>query len=375
MIPRYDIREIEAVTNVIKSGQLSSFFKCFNGGIQVQAFEKEFAEYIGVKHAISVCNGTVSLEIALKAAGIGHGDEVITSPLSFIATATAILAVGAVPVFVDIDPHTLNIDVPKIVDAITPKTKAVIPVSLLGYPAPMPDLLDIEVEQSLFILEDAAQALGASISGQKCGSFSTGSFSFQETKQLTSLGEGGAITTNNDEFANICRNIRNHGNYYGALASSVSTNARLTEAAAAFGRIQLQKLDMFNWMQTENAEYFLSHIKPPLLPIYQPDSFYSPTYSMIGMVLDENASFEREELIDYLTVKGISKGVPGQNVGFYKTLIYETPIFRPYQPRTPCYWAEQLLPKIVLFDVHRWHTKDEVVAAVDVINEVTEAPK
>ena len=146
MISRFDVREIEAVTRVIRSGKLSRFFEDFRGGNENQSFEKEFAEYIGAEHAIAVSNGSVSLEVALKAMGIGEGDEVITTPLSFVATATAILSVGATPVFADIDGNTLNINPEEVEEAITKKTRAIIPVSLVGYPAEMPRIMEIAAE-------------------------------------------------------------------------------------------------------------------------------------------------------------------------------------------------------------------------------------
>lgn len=355
---RFDEREIEAVTQVIKSGKLSQFFRNFRGGDQIIAFEEEFASYIGTNYAISVSNGTVSLEITLQALGVKSGDEVITTPLSFIATGTAILRVGATPIFVDINPSTLNIDHTKIEKAITPKTVAILPVSLLGYPADMKAIM--QVAGGIPVIEDAAQALGASINGIKIGTFGVaGSFSFQETKQISTLGEGGMIVTNNREVAEKCRNIRNHGNAYGTLTNQVCTNARMSEAQAAFGRVQLQKLDAFNKIQRRNAEHFLEIIDSDwfkrVYPYPTPKDI-NPIYLLIPVVF----AGDRDKLIQDLTQKGISRGVPGQNVGYYKKLIYEHPIFyhdckiRKYNYKRKCPNSEWARDNVLLLDLHRW---------------------
>lgn len=371
MNSRFDQREIDAVTDVIKSGKLSQFFKDHCGGEQVQAFEREFAEYLGVDHAISVSSGTVSLEIALNALGAKHG-EVITTPLSFIATGTAILRVGARPVFVDIKKYTLNIDPQKIKKAVTPKTKAIIPVSLLGYPADVPTIKDLV--PNIPILEDAAQALGASIDGKKIGSIGEmGSFSFQETKSLTTLGEGGMIVTDNEELAEKCRNIRNHGNVYGPKPMNVAcTNARMTEAQAAFGRVQLRKIDDFNKIQRSNAEYFLDNLPSLLEPVYPRSSRnIEPTYLLIPAYAPD--SIIREKIINWLTAEAFSQGVQGQNVGCYKSLIYDSPIFGESKGRRTCKNARRAIKQLILFDIHRWHhTKRDIATCLNSLSEFIE---
>ena len=350
---RFDDREIEAVTNVIKSGKLSRFFQSFFGGENIIGFEVEVADYLGVKHAISVCNGTISLEIILKALRIGKGDEVILSPLTFIATGTAILSVGAKPVFVDIDPQTLNLDPNKIEGVITKKTVAIIAVSLCGFPAALPHLYGICNDYGIYLIEDAAQSLGAKIGDYKVGSYGDlSSFSFQETKQISTLGEGGAIITSDDRLADLCRNIRNHGNGYGSLNDIVCTNARMTEAQAAFGRVQLTKLDEFNKIQIENAEYFLSHLPKFLSSVYNfpiPNGL-QPIYLLIPTIY--HGKLSRDDFIEDLKGLGISLGLPGQNVGYYKKLLYDYPIFAKYRRKCPN--AEWARDHILLLDVHRW---------------------
>ena len=367
MIDRFGWQEIGVVVDVIKKGELSSFFKDFRGGEQIQAFEKEFAEYLGATSCISVANGTVSLEIALKAINI-KDYEVITTPLSFIATGTAILAAGGNPVFIDIDPHTLNIDPAKIEENITEKTIAILPVSLLGYPAPMDKICKIAKKNLLYVVEDAAQALGSTINGKKIGTWGyAGSFSFQFTKQITTLGEGGAIVTNNPDLAEKCRKIRNHGNYYSDLDDSVSTNARLTEAAAAFGRMQLRKLDEFNKIQKENAEYFLDEApleKLGLELVYRDDPYFKSTFLLIPTYAKDEEI--RNKLLGDLKMCGISQGVPGHNVGYYSKLIYQNPIFK--DAKRDCPIAEEAIKRIVLWDVHRWREQKDMEALISFLN-------
>jgi len=181
-------------------------------GRETEAFEEEFAEYCGVRYAIGVNSGTSALHLALLAAGVGPGDEVITVPFTFFATVATIGYVGAVPVYVDIDPRTFNIDVSKIEAAITERTRAILPVHLYGQPADMDPILDIARRHNLVVIEDAAQAHGAEYRGKRAGNIGDmGCFSFYPTKNLGAAGEGGLITTNNPEYARTMRLLRNWG--------------------------------------------------------------------------------------------------------------------------------------------------------------------
>lgn len=182
--------EIEAVVDVMKSGMIAS-------GPQVVEFEKEFASYIGTKHAIAANSGTAALHAALLANGIGKDDEVITTPFTFIATGNSILFTGAKPVFADIEPETFNLDPELMEEKITDKTKAILPVHLYGNPAGMKRIMEIADEHDLVVIEDACQAHGAEYNKKKVGSFGCGAFSFYPTKNMTT-GEGGMVTTNDD---------------------------------------------------------------------------------------------------------------------------------------------------------------------------------
>ena len=246
--------EINAVVEVLRSGMLAQ-------GPKVAEFEKAFAEYIGVKHAIAVSSGTTALHIALLACGIKEGDEVITTPFSFIASANCALYAGAVPVFADINPQTYNLDVTKIADAITGKTRAIVPVHLYGLPANMEDIRWLANRHGIAMIEDAAQAHGAEINGRKAGSFGDAAcFSLYATKNMMT-GEGGMITTNRDDVADASRMLRQHGMRVRYQHEMLGYNFRMTDIAGAIGLAQLAKLEGFNRRRIENAAHLSSLLK------------------------------------------------------------------------------------------------------------------
>lgn len=216
-------------------------------GPNVQAFEKETAEYLGVKHTIGVASGTDALHLALAAAGIGKGDEVITTPFTFIATAEAIAYVGATPVFVDINKDTFNIDLDQVKAAINDRTRAVIPVHLFGQPVDMPALKTLCDDNNLKIIEDCAQSFGAHINGQQTGSFGdAGAFSFFPSKNLGCYGDGGLISTNSDKMAEDIRVLRNHGSTKQYHHTVIGYNSRLDELQAVILRTKLKHIDEYN---------------------------------------------------------------------------------------------------------------------------------
>ena len=238
--------EKRAVMEVMDSGQLAQ-------GSRTEAFEKAFAEYIGTKHAIGVNSGTAALIVALQAHGVGAGDEVITTPFSFIATATSIIACGATPVFVDIDPFDLNIDPNQLEAAITERTKAVMPVHIFGHPARITEIAQICEDNGLALVEDAAQAHGAEHQGRRVGAFGTGCFSFYPTKNMTT-GEGGIITTDDDEVARLCRIIRSHGQEQRYVHEYFGLNWRMQDVNGAIGLVQLGHLEAWNEARIHHAE-------------------------------------------------------------------------------------------------------------------------
>jgi dTDP-4-amino-4,6-dideoxygalactose transaminase len=216
-------------------------------GPNVQAFEEEAAKYLGTAHAVGVASGTDALHLALLAAGIKEGDEVITTPFTFIATAEAILYIGARPVFVDIDPKTFNIDPNAVEAAITPKTRAIVPVHLFGQPADMGALQAVADKHDLTLVEDCAQSFGADIGGKQTGSLSVaGCFSFFPSKNLGCFGDGGLISTDSDEMAEHLRVLRNHGSWKRYHHSELGFNSRLDELQAVILRAKLKRIDEYS---------------------------------------------------------------------------------------------------------------------------------
>ncbi len=254
--------EKRAVLEVLDSGIIAQ-------GPRVKSFEAAFAAFCGVRHAIATTSGTTALHVALLAAGIGQQDEVITSPFTFIASANSILYTGARPVFVDIDPATFNIDPQLIEAAITPRTKAILPVHLFGLSCDMDQILNIARRHSLSIIEDACQSHGAVYKGKRVGSFGIGTFSFYPTKNMTSA-EGGMITTDDDLIAEHCQVIRQHGMRRRYYHDELGFNFRMTDVHAAIGLEQLKKLETNNAIRRKNASYLSLHLQGLITPVTPP---------------------------------------------------------------------------------------------------------
>jgi len=226
-------------------------------GEEVAAFEREIAAYVGVKHAIGVSSGTDALTIALSALGIGEGHEVITTPYTFFATTGAILRVGATPVFVDIERDSFNLDAERVTEALTPRTRAILPVHLFGQAADMRALRTVADTNALALIEDAAQALGATLHGQRAGALGDiGCFSFFPTKNLGAFGDGGLVTTNDDGLAELARSLRGHGFSAKHFSQRLGGNYRLDALQAAVLRVKLPYLDGFNARRRKNAQHY-----------------------------------------------------------------------------------------------------------------------
>ncbi|RNI15759.1 DegT/DnrJ/EryC1/StrS family aminotransferase [Methanohalophilus sp. RSK] len=302
--------EVEAVSSVLRSGMIAQ-------GPKVVEFEEAFAKYTGVEHAIAVNSGTAALHVSLLANGIGQGDEVITSSFSFIATGNSILATSATPVFADIRPDTFNIDPEAILDKITPKTKAIMPVHLYGQPADMQAIGDIAEDHNLAVIEDACQAHGAGFNGKRVGSFGTGSFSFYPTKNMTTS-EGGMITTDDAQVAEKARMIRAHGSKQRYMHELMGYNYRMTDIAAAIGLVQLDRIDEFNSARQKNAQNLtdglkdLDYITTPVVREGCEHVYHQYT------VRTEN----RDKLADYLKDNGVGCGI------YYPIPIHQQPLYR-----------------------------------------------
>lgn len=262
--PHFEEDEIAAVQRVLASGKVSYWT-----GEQGKQFETEFADYVGIDHAVAVSNGTVALEFALRALGIGPGDEVVVAPRTFVATAGAVLSCGATPVFADVDRVSGNITAETIAPAITPKTKAIIPVHVAGWPCDMDPIMGLARQHGIKVIEDCAQAHGAVYRGRKVGSIGDiGAFSFCQDKIITTGGEGGMLTTNNAETWTRLWSLKDHGKSYDTvfnkqhppgfrwLHESPGTNGRMTEMQSAIGRVALRKLSRWLEIRRGHAAIF-----------------------------------------------------------------------------------------------------------------------
>jgi dTDP-4-amino-4,6-dideoxygalactose transaminase len=249
--PILDVEEIRAAARVIRSGVLTNKS---GSGLQVTQFESAFANYVGTRFAVAVNSGTAALHVALLAAGVGQGDEVIVPSFTFVATAEMVALTGARPVFVDIDPATYCVDPEEVEAAITSRTKAVIPVHLYGLAADMDPIMDLAEEHGLAVIEDAAQAVGAEYKGKRIGSLGhMGCFSFYGSKSMIT-GEGGMLTTDSLEFTDLAKTIRNHGENRIYQSAMLGHNYRMPELEAAIGSVQLRKLPKFLEDRARNAK-------------------------------------------------------------------------------------------------------------------------
>ncbi|MFH1819578.1 MAG: DegT/DnrJ/EryC1/StrS family aminotransferase [Pseudomonadota bacterium] len=248
-IPMLDLKaEYALLKDEIEPAVCEALAACqYIGGPNVKAFEAEAAAYAGVKHAISCASGTDALLIALRAIGLGPGDEVITTPFTFVATASTIVMCGARPVFVDIDPRTFNLDLDQVAAAITPRTKAILPVHIFGQPVQLAPLKALCAKHGLKLIEDAAQSFGADYAGRKSGAYGDiGCTSFYPSKNLSAFGDGGLMITDDDQLAAEMRVLASHGSRVRYHHHVLGYNSRLDEIQAVILRVKLKRLDHFN---------------------------------------------------------------------------------------------------------------------------------
>lgn len=276
----------------------------FINGPEVKAFQKELEDYLNVEHVIPCANGTEALQIALMALELKPGDEVITADFTFAATVEVIHLLGLKSVLIDVDYDTFTIDIEKLKSAITPNTKAIIPVHLFGQTADMDAVLEVAREHNLFVVEDTAQAIGADYKGRKAGTIGTiGTTSFFPSKNLGGYGDGGAIFTNDDALAHKMRGIVNHGMYKRYYHDEIGVNSRLDSLQAAILRIKLPYLNTYNEARNNAASYYdnaFSGINGLLTPVRNPDSthvFHQYTLRV--------TNGKRNELKEFLQEKGI----------------------------------------------------------------------
>lgn len=336
-VPIIGDEERQAVIEVLEGNTLSAAAHTnIKGGAKAQKFEAEFAEHVGSRHAIAVNSGTAALHVALAAAGVGPGDEVLIPSYTFTATASAVLMHNAIPVFIDVDPLTFCIDPKKAEEAVTSVTKAIIPVHLLGNMADMGLIMALAKRCGLKVIEDTAQAPGASFDGQLAGTIGTlGTYSFQESKNMMT-GEGGMVVTDEDDLAYRCRLIRNHGEAFmegrprSYIANVLGWNYRMTEIEAAIGLVQLSHLDEWNEIRRFNGAYLSKQLAGSFLTAPHVERSVKHVYHLFGMLYDERVTrLPRNVLQQALNAEGIpfTTGYPHplyRNPMFQERLVYGT---------------------------------------------------
>jgi len=344
--------EKKAVLEVMDSGMLVQ-------GPRVAKLEERFAQLCGVKHAIATSSGTTALHVALLANGIGEGDEVITSPFTFIASANSILYAGAKPVFVDVDEETFNLSPALVEKAITPRTKAIMPVHLFGYVCDMDALQAIAEKHGLKIIEDACQAVAASYNGKMAGSFGTAAFSLYATKNIMT-GEGGMITTNDDAVADQCRLLRAHGMRRRYYHEQIGYNYRLSDLHAAIGLAQMDRLAGFNEKRKANAAYFNTHIESVAIPKVK--AGYDHVWHQYTIRMDGGR--DRDAAVKQLTEAGVGTGI------FYPVPAHQQDYMREIVGDVSLPVAERIAQEVISLPVHPMLSLDDVGKIVAEVNKL-----
>jgi dTDP-4-amino-4,6-dideoxygalactose transaminase len=342
--------EKAAVLAVMDSGMLVQ-------GPQVEAFETEFASRLGVRNAVATSSGTTALHLALMAHGIGPGDEVITSGFSFVASANAIIYTGARPVLADIDPVTFNLDPEAVEASITSHTRAILPVHLYGQMCDMDALTAIANRHGLILVEDAAQAVGATYRGRQAGTFGTGCFSLYATKNVTS-GEGGLVTTDDDAAADRVRLLRQHGMRTRYAYETLGFNFRLTDICAAIGRVQLRRLDELTERRRRNAAYLSATIRSVATPI----ETEGRGHVWHQYTIRAGEGHDRDELVRRLAEAGIETAV------FYPRGIHELDHVRAVAGERRLPVTEQAAREVLSLPVHPALTREDLAAVADAVN-------
>lgn len=376
--PHFQREEIEAAVHVLESGKVNYWT-----GQEARFFEKEFAEKIGVPHAIALANGTVALELALYALGIGPGDEVVTTSRTFIATASSAVMRGAVPIFSDVDHESQNITADSVKAVLTPRTRAIIAVHLAGWPCDMDPLMELAREHGLKVIEDCAQSHGATYKGRQVGSFGdAAAFSFCQDKILTTGGEGGMLVLNDSEAWSRAWSYKDHGKSFEAvyervhpsgyrwLHDSFGTNWRITEMQAAIGRVMLRRLDGWLEARRRNADVLtrlLADVQGMRLTVPPPEIGHS--YYKYYVFLDTQLlrpDWSRERIVEAVE----SRGVPcfsGSCSEIYLEHAFEAAGLRP-PGRLPV--ARTLGETSLMFLVHPTLGEEHMAETARVIKEV-----
>jgi dTDP-4-amino-4,6-dideoxygalactose transaminase len=380
--PHFEPEEIDAVERVLRSGKINYWT-----GEEGRQFEKEYAEYVGTKYAVAVANGTVGLELALYALGIGPGDEVITTSRTFIASASCAVMRGAKPVIADVDPDSQNLTAETIRREITPRTRAIIAVHLAGWPCDMDPILELAREYGLKVIEDCAQANGAQYKGRPVGSMGDiNSFSFCQDKIITTGGEGGMVTTKNEEWWSRAWSFKDHGKSYDAvyrrqhgpgfrwLHEEFGTNWRLTEMQSAMGRVLLRKLDGQVAIRRRHAERLNAAFAniPALRTTLPPGDVFHSYYKYYVFVRPERLApgWNRDRIL---------AAIAAENIPCFSgscSEIYLEKAFDDIRPQNRLPVARELGETSLMFLVHPTlsdHDIDDTIAAVTKVMESASA--
>jgi dTDP-4-amino-4,6-dideoxygalactose transaminase len=354
--PNTNTQEEQAILQVLRSGMLAQ-------GEKVTELEQKFSKLIGTKYTIATSSGTSALHISLLAAGVKPGDEIITSPFSFISTANACLFVGAKPTFVDIQETDFNINPDLIKPAITKRTKAIIPVHLFGAPADMPTIARIAKKFKLKLIEDTCQAHDASIKGKKVGNWGlAGCFSLYATKNITS-GEGGLITTNQKAFADKCKLLRSHGSKIRYQHHTLGFNFRTTDLQAAIAIEQLKKLSKFNQVRIKNALYLNQKITAPGIILPRITTEPRHVVHQYTIRITRQCPISRHQLVQALQNNHIGYGI------FYPIPIHKQPLYRKLGYRIKLPIAEKLAKQVLSLPVHPLVTRKQLDLIARTVNQ------
>jgi dTDP-4-amino-4,6-dideoxygalactose transaminase len=380
--PHFEQEDLEVAERVLRSGRVNYWT-----GEEGRQFEREFAAYVGCKHAVAIANGSVGLELALHALGLGPGDEVIVPSRTFVATATSVLMRGATPIFADIDRDSQNLTADTIAPLITARTKAIIPVHLAGWPCEMDPILDLAAAHKLKVIEDCAQTHGARYKDRPVGSMGDiNSFSFCQDKIITTAGEGGMLTTNDDLLWELAWSFKDHGKSYDAVYrrqhppgyrwvhESLGTNWRLTEVQSAIGRSQLRRLDQMVAMRRRHAAVLtdlfcgIPALRVPEVPA---DCFHSH-YRLYAFVRPEalREGWDRDRIMCAINAEGIPCTTGS---GACPEVYLEKVIPASMRPAERLPGAKEVGETCLAFLVHPTLTDDEIELTSESVHKVMAA--
>lgn len=376
--PSYSAEEVAAVSAVLQSNRVNYWT-----GDVCRRFERAFADHVGTQHAVALANGTLALDVALIALGIGAGDEVVVTPRTFIASASTVVTAGAIPVFADIDRDTQNLTAETIVRVLTPRTKAIIPVHLAGMPCDMDPIMDLARQHNLFVVEDCAQAHGALYKGRSVGSIGhIGAWSFCQDKIMTTGGEGGMVTTDDTDLWSKMWSYKDHGKSWNGVYErqhppgprlvhdTFGTNWRMLEMQAAIGLIQLERMPEWTRRRTEIAQAIGENLgrhaalRIPQVTNYARHAYYRLYAFVQPALLAEGWS--RDRIIDEI----VARGVPcmhGSQSEVYMEAAFDDTGWRPQQALPV---ARELGETAVAFLVHPTLTDAEVNKTISAVDEV-----